>query len=1172
MLTTPGADLYWQLSHRARYGGADTNTMYVVVMSASLAESGGTDGGPIDSMEEVDAAINNNTPGVKRWEITSNGLAWNSYTNSSFNGQSDPYEVPEGQYLTRFFFVSANEGNRTEGNLLDKISFNESLPGKGNVVVTKKVEGLTSEELGDDYTVEVSLSQNGAAVSTKTITVDSAAMEGSATFANLAPGTYTVSETITNQKSGYEFTSEYSSDTVTVVMDTTQYVTITNKYEKTSQNLTVKKVWSVPEGSNVEIPGEIKLQLYKNGVPEGAAVTLTSANANANGEWEYTWENLPVQNEDGSYILYVVAETEIDGNVLENNKYIIKETSVVNGKEVETVKGVWTSSTSGFTVTNTYGDGSDITNDNEGSGEFTVKKVDDKGLPLAGAEFTLEKGGEAYPAVKNITGTEFTFSNLPAGAYELKESQLPTGYTNGGVLSWTVKVSDSKEDGASVVSVTPKEGEENAFVTVWKYIVSVIKGESGDNLLENGVFVVKNYELTSFTAEKKWELGGATQPQNVTLQLYAEGEKVGEEVTVTASDNWKHTWTELLKYDENGNEIAYTVAETAIDGNALTGGKLEVKAENGTVVGTWESEVNGNIITNKYTAETTSIEVEKVWAGVPDGTTHPDSLSVRVVYYDSVNQREVTAASAMLNASNNWKTVFEGLAQYDANGEEIIYNVEENPVDGYQLTYEASNGKVTLTNTYVKTLRIEKTAVGFNSTDEFKFAVTAVDSQGKTIGFPYEKGIIGESAALGDYSDSLLEITLSNNEYVEIKLPIGATYTVTETSVEGVKTYVDGELKNSTSGAMTNEDKTIRFLNWKPEKTQVTATKVWNDGNNRDGKRPYTVTLQLYANGEPVNGKTVTVGFDADGNLLEGTVKVDDNTWSYTFTDLQKNTDSTESTPIVYTVKEVGDIGEYSSAYSEDSLTVTNSYTPEVVSKTVVKLWDDLDDMDQERPQNVLVQLYADGEPVEGGEAELNAENGWTYTWNDLPANANGEKITYTVRETSENLAYETMYSEDTFTITNMHIPTRDVVVKKSISGNRASQNDEFSFKITFTDKEGNPADWVFAYMKGEDMVEAGSEYEFTLKGGESLIVRDVPVGMNYKVEETDAKGYVSTSANAEGTVTANGATAEFVNTRNDIPKTGDSGTLGIYLAIFAFCVVAMLATLCIKKKMRMTR
>ena len=115
--------------------------------------------------------------------------------------------------------------------------------------------------------------------------------------------------------------------------------------------------------------------------------------------------------------------------------------------------------------------------------------------------------------------------------------------------------------------------------------------------------------------------------------------------------------------------------------------------------------------------------------------------------------------------------------------------------------------------------------------------------------------------------------------------------------------------------------------------------------------------------------------------------------------------------------------------------------------------------------------------------------------------------------------------------------PQEMLLLKRAFRENRASQNDEFSFKITFTDKEGNPADWVFAYMKGEDMVEAGSEYEFTLKGGESLIVRDVPVGMNYKWEETDAKGYVSTSANAEGTVTANGATAEFVNTRNDIPK-----------------------------------
>ncbi len=1177
VLTTPGADLYWQLYHRARAkgGSGDTNTMYVVVMSTELAETG-NDGKPIDTMEKVDEAIKRGEKGIGKWEVTSDSKAWHMYTNNSFNNESRPYKVPEGQYLTRFFFVSANAnaGSRTEGNLLDNISFSETLPGKGSVAVTKKVEGLTAEEIGDDYTVEVTLySQGEEVVASKTIAVDSAAMEGSETFANLEPGSYTLSETQTVEKDGYTLTTTYSAQSITVNVDATQYVTVTNKYEKTSQNITVKKVWRTPAGSEAAIPEQIGLQLYKNGSPEGDEVILTSENENQNGEWEYTWENLPVKDEGGSVIIYTVAETSIDGNALVNNSYTIKGTDVVSGQEVETVKGVWSASVTGFTITNTYRNGKEITNEDQGSGEFTVKKVDDQNQPLTGAEFTLEKGGESYPVNKNAAGTEFKFSNLPAGTYELKESTTPFGYTNGGVSSWTVKVSDSKEEGASVVSVTPKQGEENAFVTLWKYIVSVINGEGGDNLLdEDGVLTVKNYKLTTFTAEKKWELGGAAQPQSVTLQLYAKGEKVGNAATVTASESWTHEWTELLKYDESGNEIVYTVEETAIDGEPLTDGKLEVKAPNGTVIGTWESKVDENVVTNTYTAESISLEVEKVWAGVPEGTSHPDSVSVRVVYFDKETQKEVTAATAELNAEGGWKKVFEGLAKYNANGDEIIYSVVETPVEGYQLSNEKAAGKVTLTNTYVKTLRIEKIAVGFDSTDEFNFTITAVDSQNNPIDFSYEKGTIGEDASLGDYTTSPLDITLSNNEYVELKLPLGASYTVTEASVDGVKTYVDGELKNSAAGVMANEDKTIRFLNWKPEKTQVTATKVWNDGSDRDQKRPLSVTLQLYANGEPVSGKSVAVGFDAQGNPLDGTVKVDDNTWSYTFADLQKNTDSTETTPIVYTVKEVGDIGEYSSAYSDDRLTVTNSYTPEAVSKTVVKLWDDMDDLDEVRPQNVVVQLYADGEEVEGEEVELNSECGWSYTWENLPANANGKKITYTVRETSESLEYETMYSEDTFTITNMHIPTRDVVVKKTISGNKASERDEFSFKITFTDEEGIPVDWIFAYTKGDEIAEYGSEYEFSLKGGESLVVRDVPVGMNYKVEETDSKGYVSTSANAEGKVTSEGATAEFVNTRNDIPKTGDSGTLGIYLAIFALSVVAMLATLCIKKKIKMMR
>ena len=130
------------------------------------------------------------------------------------------------------------------------------------------------------------------------------------------------------------------------------------------------------------------------------------------------------------------------------------------------------------------------------------------------------------------------------------------------------------------------------------------------------------------------------------------------------------------------------------------------------------------------------------------------------------------------------------------------------------------------------------------------------------------------------------------------------------------------------------------------------------------------MTLQLYANGEPVNGKTVTVGFDADGNLLEGTVKVDDNTWKLDLYDCsEKHRLHGIHANCVHSERSRRHRRVQLCIQRGFSPTSTNSYTPEVVSKTVVKLWDDLDDMDQERPQNVLVQLYADGEPVEGGES-----------------------------------------------------------------------------------------------------------------------------------------------------------------------------------------------------------
>ncbi len=58
-------------------------------------------------------------------------------------------------------------------------------------------------------------------------------------------------------------------------------------YNVETQNITVKKVWNDDNNKNKLRPNEVKLQLYKNGTPEGEIVTLNEQNG-----WKYTWNNL----------------------------------------------------------------------------------------------------------------------------------------------------------------------------------------------------------------------------------------------------------------------------------------------------------------------------------------------------------------------------------------------------------------------------------------------------------------------------------------------------------------------------------------------------------------------------------------------------------------------------------------------------------------------------------------------------------------------------------------------------------------------------------------------------------------------------------------------------------------------------------------------------------------
>ena len=202
---------------------------------------------------------------------------------------------------------------------------------------------------------------------------------------------------------------------------------------------------------------------------------------------------------------------------------------------------------------------------------------------------------------------------------------------------------------------------------------------------------------------------------------------------------------------------------------------------------------------------------------------------------------------------------------------------------------------------------------------------------------------------------------------------------------------------------------------------EVSVEKIWDDNNNQDGKRPTSIRVQLYKNGEKV-GDSVTL----NSNKL-----------THTWTELLAGN--------TYTVKEldsngvaIENAGNYNSNYTTkyviigNKTVITNKYIPEVISKVVKKLWEDSDNQDGTRPNKIDVTLFKKVNGIKQAidTVELNESNNWTKEWNNLPKYENGKEITYTVEETVPN-GYEAKYSDDTFTITNKYTPG---TVSKSVN------------------------------------------------------------------------------------------------------------------------------------------
>ena len=879
-------------------------------------------------------------------------------------------------------------------------------------------------------------------------------------------------------------------------------VKITNTYNPGSKSVSVHKTWDDSNDQDGKRPQSITVYLIKRYADSKETIVTQSEELNAGNAWSYTWENLPTRYSNRD-VEYVVDEAQIsvpdkytsivDGYEITNT--YIPETINISGTKVwddddnrdgkrrnaviNLYKNVYTTDESGQKTVQKVFVGSDIAYIYGAEEKPADKPVDtwafnnlpkyDKGEEIeyfvseepidsytttANKSFVSEADKEirvSGESVKNITFTnthvtyktsvpvtkiwddnrdqdgkrpdEVTINLLANGklvtSHDLTVEDMESAQ-NTNVWTYTFgKTSDGKdtlpiyENGKKieytieeVINGSEVDGESES---VKKYVLG--KDNVKYYVTQNDKTITNTYtpELIDIPVTKTWddkENQDGIRPEKITLTLYAGNEEVRSETISGTEDVWSYTFKDLPKY-ANRTAIVYRVEESGQNSKVRDG-------ETGYTLSFKEgSKFN---LVNEHTPETTSVKGSKIWEDVGDQDGgRPESITVNLL----VNGK--TVDSKTVTSANEWKFEFTGLPKY-ANGRLITYTVEEDGAEGGQISFASGNDPQRQVE-YIVTLD------GYNITNTHKPETTEVsvtkvwedddNRAGKrpdNIKVSLYKGNELVSYKAEDAQEAVTEITLNESNhwtYTFTDLPkydggIEIAYSVKE----------KGDLPAGYSKSVTNEGNAFTITNtYAPDKVSVSGVKVWNDsytdafGNktdNADGLRPDKVIVVLKADGQTV--KTI------ETNATKH--------WAWEFTGLDKYKAGSHGEEIVYTVDEQtvstgysrtignsilkdenGDAvkdDEGNSVIVPNEWVITNTHVPVRTSVEVEKIWQDNDDQDGGRPGSITVQLYADGQAVEGRTAELNAGNNWKASFTDLKKYSDGVSvpINYTIRET----------------------------------------------------------------------------------------------------------------------------------------------------------------------------
>ena len=1001
----------------------------------------------------------------------------------------------------------------------------------------------------------------------KTVTIEGA---GSETLTDLVPGSYTVTENLTDAAiDGYDLEVTGGGE-VTVKVNEVAGTTVTNTYTKQKGSLKITKAL----GANAPESAKSKSYSFTITGPDNYSKEVAVIGAGS-----VTVENLV----PGSY---TVTENEsgaaITGYDLE-----------VNGGGEVTVAAMATAETS---VTNTY-------TQQKGSLKITKSLGANAPAGASSKEYTFTvTGPDNYSETVTITGAgSKTLTDLVPGTYKVTENESGAaidGYdlevTGGGEVTVTAKATAettvtntyTKQTGSLKITKALGEGAPDAANnTEYKFTITgpdnysktvTIKGAGSETVenLEPGNYTVTedkdgakitNYDLTvtgddgktievkaGETAEAKitntyedntsstkgslkiTKKLGANAPQAASSKEY--------KFTVAGPDNYSKTVTitgagsVTIDDLEPGN---YTVTEDK-DGAKIANYELEVTGDDGKAIEVKADETANAEITNTYDDNTMSdkgsLKISKTLGANAPSAASDKSFTFTVTGPDNYSKTVTIKGTGSVTVD-----------ELEPGNYTVTENEESAAITNYKLTVTGDNGKTievkagktsnaAITNTYedsslpeTGSLKITK-ALGSgapsaaNST-EYKFNVTGPDDYSKTI------------TIKGAGSFTITGLTPGNYKVTEDKASANITNYDLEVTGGGNVEVKAGEIAESK------------------------ITNTYKDNSSQVDTGSLTVSkIAVDASENPITGSFKFSVKNSEGKYLQQNEK-DFDTSIYLFTINAGDSKKFTGLPVgTYTVEEdISDMsveGNYELLVSESDISVDGNVTKN--GNAEAKLFNYF--VDGGVPTPAPTGAVTVTKKVAGNTAgettstySFYVKCGDQYVQDDStgalgsdkhaftvdPSSSEGTTITglalgktYVIEETSVSAASgftcATTYTESntvvldkenktgSVKITNTYIDTSKpddsgnetgiLKVTKKVTGSTASSGMPAEYRFTVSFSDGDET----LYIQDTAGTTGSEKHEFAVSGNSSVVITGLALDVEYKVEEVKVTGVPS--------------------------------------------------------------